>query len=904
MIPLALCIKNFLSYGPDVQTVDFTPYSLICLSGKNGHGKSALLDAMTWALWGQARRAPGSCRSDDSLLHTGQTNMMVVMDFVCNGQHYRVRREYTKVGARSTMSIDVGIFDETKNAFVAIGGTSVKSNQAVLASVLRLDFDSFCNSAFLRQGQSNEFSRKSPKERKEIIAAILRLDEYEEVRVRASERARSAVAQKVALEAVSERICQDLKSLGNLQDIARALATDFEELACEEKEADERAAELEKLIAIHTHERRLAEEARSAIGELCAQETCLTEKLRDAVKVWRSVHAQKVRLYSCGPVQRERDELMKELHVLQERVHENLMKRQDYLRHKERLHELERAHGEKWHVSINERFVALERMKAAYAHDMTVLSKLEREHAAARAEHEALEKTRAVLHARLKETAVDDADYNARERLFERRKAFFQNWTALDGLMERELEDLEHRKKLSQDVDNPCCPLCQQNLSVARRRFLRDKLAREQAFVSHRSTRIKGALRKLKDVMVREHARLGELAGLRREHEALQLHARAADTRCTTLEVDLAKTMETTASCRDRQVQARARINFQEVCLAQEHEASRTDLERDPAYAEIVAGLKRLEPSLENHDTARQEQVRKRLQELEKTTSALENLAAGEAAQNEQMSRIHELFRNLRAVKNTIAHVRLRLKDHALKESALQDLERSHASVAQKKEALTRRRQELLERRGALESHRTKRGVLEREHREYGAKICATDERVNDLQAIAAAVGRDGIQALLIQEVLPEIEHEANVLLAKLTDNQAHIFIESLRDLKKGGVKETLDINISDARGLRPYEMFSGGEAFRIDFALRVALSKMLARRAGTSIQTLIIDEGFGSQDEEGLAHITDVLYKIQDDFAKIIIVSHLPIIKDQFPAHFSIERRPTGSVVTIVEQG
>ena len=107
---------------------------------------------------------------------------------------------------------------------------------------------------------------------------------------------------------------------------------------------------------------------------------------------------------------------------------------------------------------------------------------------------------------------------------------------------------------------------------------------------------------------------------------------------------------------------------------------------------------------------------------------------------------------------------------------------------------------------------------------------------------------------LLIEDAIPEIEQEANHLLAKLTNNQAQIFIESLRDLKKGGTKETLDIKISDAGGIRPYELFSGGEAFRIDFALRIAISKLLARRAGTALQTLIIDEGFGSQDEEGLA--------------------------------------------------
>jgi len=167
---------------------------------------------------------------------------------------------------------------------------------------------------------------------------------------------------------------------------------------------------------------------------------------------------------------------------------------------------------------------------------------------------------------------------------------------------------------------------------------------------------------------------------------------------------------------------------------------------------------------------------------------------------------------------------------------------------------------------------------------------------------LATALGKDGIQALLIEDALPEIEQEANALLSKLTDNQSHLSIESVRDLKSGKAKETLDIKISDSVGIRPYELFSGGEAFRIDFALRIALSKLLARRAGASLQTLIIDEGFGSQDEDGLNHIVNALTTIQEDFEKVIIVSHLPSLKEQFPVHFHIHKTAQGSVVSIQE--
>jgi exonuclease SbcC len=223
---------------------------------------------------------------------------------------------------------------------------------------------------------------------------------------------------------------------------------------------------------------------------------------------------------------------------------------------------------------------------------------------------------------------------------------------------------------------------------------------------------------------------------------------------------------------------------------------------------------------------------------------------------------------------------------------------------AYKRTSLTASKEQILQEKGRLEQQQQNLIKLEQEYKEQETALKQIEIAINDYHAIAAATGKDGIQALLIEDTLPEIEQEANKLLAKLTDNQAHIIIESLRDLKKGGTRETLDINVSDTMGIRPYELFSGGEAFRIDFALRIAISRLLARRAGASLQTLIIDEGFGSQDEDGLGKIMDAIYKIQDDFAKIIIVSHLPIMKDQFPIHLVITKGPNGSVVTMIEQG
>ncbi|MDD5038949.1 MAG: SbcC/MukB-like Walker B domain-containing protein, partial [Dehalococcoidales bacterium] len=167
-------------------------------------------------------------------------------------------------------------------------------------------------------------------------------------------------------------------------------------------------------------------------------------------------------------------------------------------------------------------------------------------------------------------------------------------------------------------------------------------------------------------------------------------------------------------------------------------------------------------------------------------------------------------------------------------------------------------------------------------------------------QDLSQAFGKKGIQALLIEMALPEIEIEANKLLGRMTDNRMHVKIEPQRETKKGDVVETLDINTSDELGTRNYEMFSGGETFRINFAIRIALSKLLAKRAGAPLPTLIIDEGFGTQDSVGIEKLKEAIKSIQDDFEKIIVITHIEELKDAFPTRIDVIKTAEGSTIEV----
>ncbi|MBI4038809.1 SMC family ATPase [Candidatus Daviesbacteria bacterium] len=174
-------------------------------------------------------------------------------------------------------------------------------------------------------------------------------------------------------------------------------------------------------------------------------------------------------------------------------------------------------------------------------------------------------------------------------------------------------------------------------------------------------------------------------------------------------------------------------------------------------------------------------------------------------------------------------------------------------------------------------------------------------------EQLALAFGKKGIQAMIIETAIPEIEDEANKLLDNLTEGRMKVSLQTQRETKtklesgEKGIVETLDINISDEMGKRPYELFSGGEEFRVNFAIRLAISKLLTQRAGAKLQFLVIDEGFGSQDAPGRARLIESIDAIKDDFEKILIVTHIEELKDEFPVRIEVSKNSTGSTFEMV---
>lgn len=790
MIPKKLQIKNFLSYGPETQIIDFLSYNLICLSGKNGHGKSALLDAMTWALWGQARKTSGTSKADEGLVHLGQKHMLVIFDFEINGIAYRVRREFVKTQSNPFSALDFGIVKEDES-FTTLTDKTIKITQTKLEKTIGITYESFINSAFLRQGQANEFSKKSPKERKDILATILQLERFEDLKKVALEKSKTFQQLLLQKQSIFDRIGQEITELHTALLEKDAHAQKLEQVEEQEKKllqlVEQNEQKKDVLLAQHKKHEFLQLQKSQELKQLADLEL----QLQTLQTTYQQIALQQSAGADITKLEEQQKQLRATVTLHQEKLNKRLELKDQYLNLQEKKQALEKE-------------LAQEQSDIAQKHEISC--------------------------------KILQEQIEQHKQQLQKQSKQLQNSLQQVAQLAQEITKLTHKN----------CPLCEQSLSAAHKEIVQQKLKiqaeQEQQQVNKLQAQIDELNKELQQNI--EGFKKSQTSPINQEKElAYQTFIKKIDV--------LKQTGQ---------------------ALAYNKEAHDKDFTQLQEIEIVLIGHQALQKEI-----AQQEQRRKQITDLQTS-----------------ITKINESCKNFDQELLLIKDSPMQLAEHI---KIQQEQKLQTQSIATEKS-------NLLNKKLVFDLQAKKMISLQGEQISIEKELKSINIEITDFAEIVKALGKDGLQALLIEQALPEIEQEANILLAQLTDNQTQIFIESLRDLKKGGSKETLDIKISDSIGLRPYEMFSGGEAFRIDFALRIAISKLLARRAGTALQTLIIDEGFGSQDDDGLQLIMDSILKIQDNFAKVIIVSHLPAMKEQFPVQFLVEKKASGSTITVIQQG
>ena len=129
MIPVKLKLYNFISYGMDLPELDFRGFQMASISGSNGAGKSSLIDAITWAVWGESRVGINA----DKLVRQGQTLMEVEFEFELEGIKYQVTRKRSLKGSGLT---SLGFYHNGKN----LTEGTIKATQQKIIQTLHMTY--------------------------------------------------------------------------------------------------------------------------------------------------------------------------------------------------------------------------------------------------------------------------------------------------------------------------------------------------------------------------------------------------------------------------------------------------------------------------------------------------------------------------------------------------------------------------------------------------------------------------------------------------------------------------------------------------------------------------------------------------------------------------------------------
>ncbi|GAB1538879.1 SMC family ATPase [Scytonema sp. NUACC21] len=943
MIPIQLKLKNFLSYRD--ATLDFRGLHTACICGSNGAGKSSLLEAITWAIWGESRAI-----SEDDVIHTGSKEVRVDFIFEANQQIYRVIRNRQR-GGNGGLEFQI----QTPTGFKPLTGKGLRATQDVILEHIKLDYDTFINSAYLRQGRADEFMLKRPNERKEILAELLKLNQYDELEERAKELSRQFKARGEELE-------RCLESLKNQLHQREAIAQKQTELEAEINQLQQVQAfdtiQLQSLQVVQ-HQRQTREQQLNFIRQQYQNLTQDCDRLQQerlaissqlsALEKLLSQEAEIKAGYAQYQTLQSQEEAMGARFEEYTRAQQARQQKQQQL--SKQTHEIERQlqHAEAQLAALQQQEQELqqilgksEEVEAALAQLATarnrlsqldqlqlqvspllqkrasLQSQLDRAQATIVARLEQLEATEnqlqrasrryPQLQQAVMEVAIQIEELEKKRVYLQRvqekgqeRRHLIERLQAHQRDYERLLGELQQKLQMLQ-TPNAQCPLCERPLDEHHWNRVVDKtkseykdaedelwIVRERMAVSDREIQVlRQEYREISQLLspydtLREQR--GQLAAQLQattdvEQQLQQIVVEKQQLEQSLHIGDYASDLQTELQQLEQYLQ---QLNYSE----QDHALARNEVERW-RWAEIK--LSQVKDAAKRHAQiqARKPEIQAQIAQLEvrieheatesefaKQIIALEKYIAEMGYDTEQHNRLRSAarkaqswqlqYQHLLGAQQQYPQLRARLQEFevSLQERLaerqrlfteiesivreLQDTANPTAQIQALEQQLTSRRRQLdeqLSHLGRMQQLGHQLETLQLQYEEQLQQLQSVKRQHRIYQELALAFGKNGIQALMIENVLPQLEAETNQLLSRLSANQLHVQFVTQKAGRHGkatkkNVKliDTLDILIADAQGTRAYETYSGGEAFRINFAIRLALAKLLAQRAGASLQ-------------------------------------------------------------------
>jgi DNA repair exonuclease SbcCD ATPase subunit len=849
MIPKRIWLKNFLSFGePAAEFVFADDEPLWVLCGPNGVGKSAVFDAITYALYGRHR---GGKVDAAQLVRHGANGFEIEFDFEFNRTDYRIRRtRLRKKGGRTTQHLLKCVGGEWTcvRGNDPVGAVTADDIETWVTDNLGLGYEAFTNSVLLRQGEADKLFSASRDDRIAVLKGIIGFEQFEALsaRVHAATAGHANTAdrlstQRNALEPVTDEQLSDAKQAVADAETARGTAHDLLKTAIERVGQAKQWGKLERQRK--ELERLLAEaQARAVEGQqICADKATLDD-LTAAVPVLEALF--KVRSKMAG---------------LQEKL--------DAARRVLRGRELARdiTQGERLLIDL----VEVERLDGQlrqYPSDLDpqVRDAITAETQAATAASKAAEaKTRA-------ETLRDQA--------LERQEEFAEVAVGMPcsrcGQPVNETHAADERARLATAVAS------RQGECAGAAAAARDAANRLTKLQTGRRT-LEDARRDRDRLTVQRDTKREYLSSLEHLTTAADLRGKLALLRTEKAEAEGTSAAEEPAPADARQLDAQRKKLDTEVTAAQKA-ADILQRDFDKAHGEEQTTLGRLSgpwtqrlPTLDASRVAELAAERDRLiaDRVAEKFKALEQDDVKRVGWEEQLGTICTEIDDI-PVEGRISEVDAERHQSAAKGAADKATEHRDAAV-QACNDLAQRKQEYEQltaaHRDAAERHRL-------------------HKKLDDL------LGQVGLQRELVRNAEEQIIAFANETLQHLSDGDLALEEDTAPESTKA-----FDLRVRRVGGEPIGVAFlSGSQRFRVAVSVALAVGRFASGRT-RPLEGVIIDEGFGSLDCDGLRAMAEELKRLQRESAlrRVVLVSHQPEFTDHFSVGYALVAGETGTIAT-----
>lgn len=785
MRPLRIVVEGFSAYRERVE-VDFGGVDFFSLAGPTGSGKSSLIDAMVFALFGRVPRLGGNAVAP--AIAAGTDRARVRFDFVVDEVEYTAVRmaQRTPSGGASVKEARL----QQSDVVLAEGADDVTTE---VEDLLRLRFDDFTRTVVLPQGEFARFLTATKSERQGLLRNLLGLDVY--TRMRELARTRAAVA--------TERAEGARRSLETLD-------------LPDDTEREDAVAHRDALSSLADG---LADrESRLAILDRSVEEASeRADHLAEAIE----------RLDAIAPPER--------LDELESRIADSRSRVADA--------------GEAHETAVAE-LGSLQKAAAGLPSSERVASWKQQ-----RVRLEQLE-------SRLADVGLDAAEEALKVAEDELEAGQRELTIAREEATRARREHAAHLLTADLQPGQPC-PVC---------------------------------AREVEDVPAR--ADLPEVAQLETAQE--QAEAEVARLRGS---AEKART-------------AAAKLETTRAGLLEQRESLVADLAGAPDPNELEAleaELKRIGSELEKAgDVVEAAEVEMRTAQKE-----LESLADASRQVAKRLTATQLTVADLEPPVSEADDVAVQWKEliawrDRTRENLASDLDRMRLEVTEAGEAAGKARQELAD---DLEHHgvtpvepfavqvatalQTARAAVEAQDKAIEASVSLAEEVKESESAAAVAttlanhLKANGFEQWLMAGALANLVAGANSLLDQLSGGGYSLHSD------ESGSFSIIDHRNADE--MRSVATLSGGETFLVSLALALSLAETLAAKGGSGLDAIILDEGFGTLDDESLDTVASVLEELTGSGLMVGVITHVKELAARAPVRYEVVREPEGAKVRLV---